>query len=612
MKKFFLLLCIPAAFVLGCTKEEISNLPSGGNTTDSSSTSTEGSGTSSNVTPEVDPDDEITNTTFTGTITVTYAASGATVEGCSDEQSVSIDGNYVVITNNSDEVIDYVLSGTASDGQFKLYSDKKQSLTLKDLDLTCTKGAAINNQSGKRTFVVVEGTNKLSDSSSAAYATETAADGTEEDMKAVFFSEGQLIFSGSGSLSVSALNKQGKSGIVSDDYVHLQDSPTINVTAGSSAGHGVRGKDYVQLSGGSLNVSTAAAMKKGIGSDNYVLVEGGDHTVNVTGGTAYDSDDSEYKGSAGVKADNFFAMTGGSLSITNSGNGGKGISAGSYDYDSSTHAVDNSYISGGSLSIKTSGSEQNDESVKGIKIGWAIKSGNRVSASAGNLNISGGMVNVSSAKGEGIEAKGALNISGGYVFGYSGYDDGINCQGDLTLSDGYACAWTAGTQTGADGFDANGNIYIKGGVAYGVCTHGAPDVAFDANSEEQKKVYVTGGSIVALGGMESGYSMTGSAYAPSSWSKSTLYGLCDSDGNPVLAFKTPSSGNVTMLLYSGGETPTLLSGVTVSDGTSIFDGNAYAPGTFSGGSNVSVSASTGGNNGGGGPGGGGPGGGGRW
>ena len=55
------------------------------------------------------------------------------------------------------------------------------------------------------------------------------------------------------------------------------------------------------------------------------------------------------------------------------------------------------------------------------------------------------------------------------------------------------------------------------------------------------------------------------------------------------------------LVVSGASQPTLKSGVTVSSGTSIFDGAAYTSATITGGSSVNLSSYTGGN--GGGPGG---------
>ena len=127
----------------------------------------------------------------------------------------------------------------------------------------------------------------------------------------------------------------------------------------------------------------------------------------------------------------------------------------------------------------------------------------------------------------------------------------------------------------------------------------SPEVAIDANSEEQKKLYVTGGTIIAIGGLERGASLTQSCYQASSWSKNTWYAM--TVGSETFAFRTPSSGGNTMVV-SGASQPTMKSGVTVSSGTSIFDGVGYTGATYSGGTNVSISSYT---NSSGGPGGGG-------
>ena len=210
---------------------------------------------------------------------------------------------------------------------------------------------------------------------------------------------------------------------------------------------------------------------------------------------------------------------------------------------------------------------------------------------SGNIYIEGGTLTVS-ADTEGIESKGELRITGGEVT-VNANDDAINAAGDLTISGGYVYA----RSTGNDGIDANGNCYIKGGLVYAIGTS-TPEVAIDANSEEQKKLYVTGGTIIAIGGLESGASLTQSCYSTSSWTKNVWYAI--TVGSETIAFKTPSSGGST-LVVSGASQPTLKSGVTVSSGTSIFDGAAYTSATITGGSSVNLSSYTGGN--GGGPGG---------
>ena len=537
-------------------------------------------------------EDDISNTTFTRLITITYASGGASVTG--DYYGyVTVSGNNVTVNNTGSENIVYMLTGFASSGYFKLYSTKKQAILLSGLTLTNPNGAVINNQSGKRTFIMVEGTNTLSDGSSAAYS----ADG-DEDMKGVLFSEGQIIFSGSGTLTVNASNKQSKSGIVSDDYVRIMDSPTINVTAGSSAGHGVRGKEYVQLTSGKLGVSTAANMKKGVGSDDYVLVEGGTHTITVTGGVAYDSDDAEYKGTAGIKADNYFAMTGGTVTIKNTGSGGKGVSAGSYDYDSSSHALSDSYISGGTLNITTTGSESQDVSSKGIKIGYKEASG-RSYVYAGNLIISGGKVIVNCSKSESIEAKGTLKVNGGEVYAVSSADDAINCQGEMNINDGYVYAYSSQN----DAIDANGNLKLNGGYVFAVTTKGSPEVAIDANTEGGYKLYINSGvTLVAYGGLESGYSASQTVYSMSG--TANAWNALYNGKSFIAAFKAPAG--ISSFVVSAPSLSAGYKGVSVSGST--YCNGIWATEGISGGTSVSLSSYSGGA---GGPGGGG-GPGGRW
>ena len=535
-------------------------------------------------------DDDISNTTFGRKITITYSSSGATVTGYTSDFDVSVSSNQVSITNNGTENVVYYLTGTASDGFFKLYSSKKQALHLYNLTLTNSSGAAINNQSGKRTFVYVEGTNTLADGSSAAYST------SSEDMKAVFFSEGQLIFSGSGSLKVTANNSQEKSCIASDDYVRIMNSPSITVSTGSSAGHGIRGKEYVQLSSGTTSITSAASKKKGITSEDYVLVEGGTHTINVTGKVAYDSEDGEYKGTAGIKADNYFGMTGGTVTITNSGAGGKGIRAGSDDYND-TGVIDDSYISGGTLTITTTGSESNDVSCKGIKIGWATGSENNVTAKDGGLKISGGIIKVSSAKSEGIEAKDAFTMTGGEVYVTSTGDDAINCGGEMTISGGYVYA----NSSKNDALDANGNLTLSGGYVFAVTTAGGAEVAIDC--AEQKTLTVGSGvTLVAYPSIESGATMKQTCYTMSCTAGS--WNALHNGSSYIAAFKAPSG--VSSVVVSA---PSLKSGYKgVSVGNTTYCNGIWATSSISGGSSVNLSSYSGGGGnagGGGNPGGGG-------
>ena len=565
-----LLLVFAALSMQGCTKDPIDIVFPDNDTTTPVNTDD-----SAGASIETDKDDDnVANTTFARTVKVTFSGGSATVTGATADFTVVTDGAGVTITNNGSEAVIYELSGTSTDGYFKLYSTKKQEILLNGLTLTNKQGAAINNQSHKRTFVVVKGTNTLADG--ASY-TQTPSD---EDEKAAFFSEGQLVFSGDGTLTVNAT---GKAGITSDDYVRFMAAPTVKVT--SSAGHGVRGKESIIVSDGTLDVNVSGTGKKGFSSDTLVYIGGGVTTIK-TSGSAGDVD-GELTGVAGIKADLRFEMVDGVLNVTSTGTGAKGISG------------DNvAYFKGGTVTVDVSGANYGTSSSGGFGPGgghggWgggqSSSSDNSVASKGikfdGNLYISGGKITAKSAKHEAIEAKGVIQVTGGEVYAYSS-DDAINAGGDFTIDGGAVYAQS----TGNDALDANGNLYIKDGIVYTLGSGGA-ELAVDANSEAQKKLYLTGGIVIAVGGLENGASLSQTCWSAGTVKANTAYALYDKDGKVLGAFKTPSTGNLTLVLSA----PSLNSvkyGVTISGGTSLFNGAYMENATVSGGSGCNLSTYT--------------------
>jgi hypothetical protein len=580
MKQTVSLLPVLVALSLqGCTKDPLDiSFP------DDNDSSTVNADDSAGAGIETDQDDDhVANTTFARTVKVTFNGGSATVTGATTDFTVAIDGAGVTITNNGSEAVIYDLSGTSPDGYFKLYSTRKQEILLNGLSLTNKQGAAINNQSHKRTFVVVKGTNTLADG--ASY-TQTPSD---EDEKAAFFSEGQLVFSGDGTLTVNAT---GKAGITSDDYVRFMGSPTVKVT--SSAGHGVRGKEAIIVSDGTVDVDVSGTGKKGFSSDTLVYIGGGVTTIKTTGSAG--TVDGELTGVAGIKADLRFEMVDGILNVTSTGTGAKGISG------------DNvAYFKGGTVTVDVSGANYGTSSSGGFGPGgghggpggWggsqSSSSDNSVASKGikfdGNLYISGGKISVKSAKHEAIEAKGVIQVSGGEVYAHSS-DDAINAGGDFTIEGGAVYAQS----TGNDGLDANGNFYIKGGIVFALGSGGA-ELAVDANSEQQKKLYLTGGTVIAVGGLESGASLSQPCWSAGTVKANTAYALFDNDGKVLGAFKTPTTGNLTLVL-SAPSLNSVKHGVTISGGTSLLNGVYTQDATVSGGSGCTLSSYSGGGQGG--------------
>lgn len=518
---------------------------------------------SESVNVDTNDDDYIENTTFDKTITVTFSQSGnASVSG--DESGiVSINGNDVIATNNTDQVIKYVLTGETSDGFFKLYSTKKQAIVLNSVSITNPDGAAINNQSKKRTFIVLnDGTkNYLTDGANYSDATDS------EDMKGCFFSEGQLIFSGSGYLEVDA---NCKAGIRSDDYVRTM--PKANIWVDASSGNGIRGNEAVILTGGVVNINVTGTADKGISTDGEVRIEGGRTTIFTSGGYEYDSDENDYSACSGIKADSVININGGELNIKSTGTGGKGL-----------NCDDEININDGVVRIITTGKRQKDSkgsvSPKGIK-------------ADGKINISGGQTQVrleGTGDGtEGIESKSEIHIEAGTVESYS-YDDAINSAGNLYIDGGYVYARSYNN----DAIDANKNLYINGGV---VIAEGAGQPECGLDAAEQYKAYINGGTVIAVGGgMQAIDSSSKQASIAISASMGMKVGILDGS-KAILAYTTPSSNCGTALMISSpsfksGSSYTLRAGCEVSGGTSFY--NLTTGCTIGSGSqSVDVTAST--------------------
>ena len=536
---------------------------------DNGSTTTPGSGSSSTTTGELttfsvsidqtsaepttttseylpDEEDALENNSFTTEVKIDMSNPTAFTE---NGVEVTVNGGHITANHGTTKNICYVLSGTTTNGSFTVVGDKKYEVKLNNVNITNPDSAALNLLSGKRAYIMlVEGTSN------------TLSDGTDGSQKGALYCKGKLLFNGSGKLSVTGNTNNA---IHSADYIVFRKGN--NIYANSTANHGIKANDGIFINGGIINVEVSAEAAKGINCESNIIVNGGRTTVITTGGGTYDTEDNEAKGAACIKADSAFTINAGELWLKSTGSGGKGINV-------DTEAN----FTGGNVYIVTEGgqykSNNDTSSPKGIK-------------ADGNINISGGAiwVRTNGYNGEGIETKSAMNISGGEVAVYA-YDDAINSKGDMTITGGYVYAQGKNN----DGLDANGNIYIKGGLIYAICS-GSPEVAIDANTEGGKKLYLTGGTVVAVGGLENGSSLSQACYQASSWSKNTWYTMTY-DSN-TFSFKTPSSGG-SGLVVSSAATPTLSSGTTISGGSSVFGGIGIMSGTISNGTSVSLSSYT--------------------
>jgi hypothetical protein len=224
--------------------------------------------------------DFVENYSSASIITITFSESTATVTGNYDKTLISITNSGANVTvRSAKKQVRYVLKGKSGNGSFKIYSDNKYILELSGVDITNPVGAAINNQSSKSCCVILKDgtTNRLKDG-------EIYAITPNEDQKGAFFSEGQLIFSGTGSLNVTSLSAHG---ICSDDYIRLRSNcGPITINAGKD---GISTKDNFIMYGCNLNITSE---DDGISiSKGFASIQGGNITVrSIDNGIVADYD----------------------------------------------------------------------------------------------------------------------------------------------------------------------------------------------------------------------------------------------------------------------------------------------------------------------------------
>ncbi|MCD8296358.1 MAG: carbohydrate-binding domain-containing protein [Prevotella sp.] len=515
-----------------------------------------------------DADDEeyedfVENTSFKSQINIVYSGTSATVTGTVSGVNVSVDGADVTV-NSTAKSVEYVLSGTTTNGSFKIYSDNKIKLTLNGLSLTSGKGAAINIQSGKSVYVEsVSGTeNSLTDASE--YINNVGV----EDQKACLFSEGQLLLSGSGTLTVQGNSRHG---ICSDDYVYIHAGTNINiVTAASDAIHAnqkivVAGgllkltpssdgfeceAGGIEIRGGLIKANITGNTSKAIKAASDVNIMGGQVLLLTSGDAEYDSESADVSSCSCIKSSGNVSISDATVYMKSIGTAGKGInSAGSVK------------ISNSDVRVITTGEEYVYGSLntyaKGIKADGAI-------------TVNSGTVWVSTTGGngsEGIASKTTLTINDGTVC-VNSYGDCISASNNITVNGGNVYCYSEEN----DGMDSNGTVTITGGR---IVTTGS--AASESGIDSESTFKITGGTLICIGGDTS-------TPTTSSTQRSVIYNgmgsggylltIAASDGTDVMSYVIPRDYNQMNVLISS---PLLDSGTdyTIYNGGSVEGGETF-------------------------------------
>ena len=476
-----------------------------------------------------------------------------------------------VTANHADvEGVCYMVTGATANGSLTIKGNTDYELMLNGTEITNPASVAINLDSKMGAYIVLSGHNKLTDGA-----------GDNDSHKSALYSKGKMLFSGDGILDIYGVYNNG---IHSKSYLVFDKGVNLYIEA---ANHGIKASGDIIINGGIINASTAGAGAKGINGDENIIINGGRTTTICTGNGEWDDEDQETKASAGLACELTMTINGGEVYSKATGSGGKGLKA---DYEA--------YINGGKVRAITEGGlyycdgktenhnyrgntdnldDAYTSSPKGIKVGTKNVHG--------LLNITGGdvMVRTSGYNGEGIESKGTLEISGGSVM-VAAYDDAINSSSDLTISGGTVIA----VGTNNDGIDANGNLYIKGG---NIIAFGASGAEAGIDSDESHALYISGGSLFAIGGrIDTRLGSTSQGLIQISGSVQANSAVTLSNGSSTVAtFTMPpySNTNGTILItdpgLTSGNSYTLKLGSTSKDVTATSSISSFGGGGMGGG-----------------------------
>ena len=389
---------------------------------------------------------------------------------------VSVENGTITITSGGT----YRLTGEYS-GQVKIEAGKSDTvrLVLDNAKITNSTGAAINVVSAAEAIIYT-----------AAGTTNTVADEanytatSDDDPDAAIYSTANLTLTGEGSLSVKGAYEEGihtTGGLVIA-------SGTLEVNAANT---GIKGKDYVDITGGIVNVTAAQDGIKSTNTDDesmgFTRLSAGSVTVSA--------------GDDGLKAPHTLEISGGTLNIEKSNEGIEAQYINILDGDVTVNSTDD----GINASLKDSSSDTSSDTTSGTAItgqqtqqnqngqtqqapaGGGAAPGGSQGSTGQNQNMlqppaGGTMPGGGGGTFEVVDA--AINISGGTVT-VNAEGDGIDSNGTATFSGGTVTV-NGPAAGGNNALDSNGDLLLNGGTV----TAGSTADMFEAPSSASTSGYL--------------------------------------------------------------------------------------------------------------------------
>ena len=466
---------IAALGLAGCSTVSGTTLTSGTSTVHSAvSGTTAGTSTSNTAAGQtLDAQTHYTNEDLTwdssGEKTIDLANPTAT-------DGVGVENGTITITSGGT----YRLTGEYS-GQVKIEAAKTDTvrLVLDNAKITNSTGAAINVVSAAEAIIYT-----------AAGTTNTVADEAnytatgDDDPDAAIYSTANLTLTGEGSLSVEGVYEEG----IHTTGELVIASGTLEVNAANT---GIKGKDYVDITGGIVNVTAAQDGIKSTNTDDesmgFTRLSAGSVTVSA--------------GDDGLKAPHTLEISGGTLNIEKSNEGIEAQYINILDGDVTVNSTDD----GINASLKDSSSDTSSDTtsrtattgqqtqqnqngqVQQAPAGGGAAPGGSQGSTGQNQNMpqpptDGTMPGGGGGTFEVVDA--AINISGGTVT-VNAEGDGIDSNGTATFSGGTVTV-NGPTAGGNNALDSNGDLLLNGGTV----TTGSTADMFEAPSSASTSGYL--------------------------------------------------------------------------------------------------------------------------
>ncbi|MEE1195886.1 MAG: carbohydrate-binding domain-containing protein [Lachnospiraceae bacterium] len=345
-------------------------------------------------------DDDVYEDWKSGTYT-DISLEGDSAKAGENGTGTTIKGSVITINQSGT----YVFSGTLEDGQIVVDVDdtEKVRIVLNGADINCSAGPAVLCTDADKLIISLEdGTeNKLSD----------GKEYTSEDYTAAVYSKADLVFNGTGTLTVQA---NYNNGIQSKDDLRIMEG-VYNIT---SADDGLVGKDKVAVKDGTFTITSEG---DGIKSTNDVDEEKGFIYIG-------DGKFTIESGADGIQAETGMLIEGGEFSIVADGGAENAVSTGnamgqfmSRENRKQAETVSQTDDRNGQQSASAESAEAEETGSKGIK-------------AVGCLDITGGTF-VIDASDDTLHTNYAMTIDDG-DFTLTAGDDAVHADEQMVLNGG--------------------------------------------------------------------------------------------------------------------------------------------------------------------------------